>query len=56
MKYLHLGIQMALTVLAFGALGWWLDQRWAWSPWGVVGGLSLGSAIAMYLVIREAFK
>lgn len=30
--YLNLGIQMAITIGACVALGWWLDQKYALSP------------------------
>lgn len=37
-----------------GGLGWWLEQRYGWEPWGLFGGLLLGLTIGLYRMIREA--
>ena len=37
-----------------GYLGWWLDQRRGWDPWGLLGGLLLGTALGLYRLIRES--
>ncbi len=37
-----------------GYLGWWLDQTRGWEPWGLLGGLFIGTGFGLYRLIREA--
>jgi len=37
-------------------LGWWLDKKYGWSPWGIVAGSMLGLASGIYLMIKETLK
>ena len=37
-------------------IGYWLDGRYGWSPWGVLIGAMLGLAGGMYLMIKEALR
>lgn len=41
-RYSTIGLQFALTPAMFGWLGHWLDQRFDWSPWGIVSGVVFG--------------
>lgn len=43
-----------LAVLGYG--GYWLDERYGWSPWGLLAGLLLGTAAGLYRLIRDAEK
>ncbi|MCK4341035.1 MAG: AtpZ/AtpI family protein [Phycisphaerae bacterium] len=49
---------MVLEFLAYlgglGYLGWWLEQRYGWQPWGLLVGLLLGTALGLYRMIRES--
>lgn len=49
---------LVLEFLAYlgglGYLGWWLDQRRGWEPWGLLAGLLLGTAVGLYRLIRES--
>ena len=46
LKWLGL-LQVGMVLVVFIALGYflgaWLDRKWESSPWGVVGGVVLGS-------------
>lgn len=46
LKWLGL-LQVGMVLVGFIALGYflgaWLDRKWESSPWGVVGGVVLGS-------------
>ena len=54
LRYLHLGTQLAVTLLLGVFGGRWLDGRWGTSPtWTVVGSV-LGIGLGMAVVIREA--
>ena len=53
-RYVGLGVQLAVTVAVFVWLGWWLDSRFGWSPWGMcVLGL-LGVAAGLYHFLKDA--
>jgi len=47
------GLQFALTFLAMGALGWWLDGRLGSSPLFLILGILVGAAGAMYSLVRR---
>jgi F0F1-type ATP synthase assembly protein I len=47
---------LALTVALFVALGWWLDQHYGWSPWGVLVLGTLGVAAGMYHFIKDTLR
>ena len=53
MKYAGAGLQFALTFLACGALGWWLDGKLGTEPWLMIGGILAGAAGAMYSLIAR---
>ena len=40
------------SVLTFFGLGWFLDKWLGTSPWMVVGGIVLGSALGFYEFVR----
>lgn len=50
------GIQLTVTVLAFGALGWWLDGRFGTEPWLLLSGLIFGMVGGMISFIRTALQ
>ncbi len=41
-RYSGLGIQMAVSLAVPLYLGWWLDERYGSSPWGILVGIFLG--------------
>lgn len=44
-----------LGILAVGAgVGWWLDERYGWQPWGLLSGLLIGMAAGIYRMIRAS--
>lgn len=53
MKYAGAGLQFALTFLACGALGWWLDGKLGTTPWLMIAGILLGACGAMYSLVRR---
>jgi hypothetical protein len=53
------GFEFAGAVLGLALVGWWLDKKYGWSPWGVLIGAGLGLIGGTYNLIREslmAFK
>lgn len=55
-KYIGLGMQLAVTVVLFTWLGGWLDEKYGWAPWGRSGLGMLGLALALYHFVRETTK
>jgi F0F1-type ATP synthase assembly protein I len=55
-QYLGMGLQMAVGVGLGLIVGNWLDNRYGWSPWGVMIGVMLGLGGGMYLLIKEAIR
>ncbi len=51
-RYAGLGLQFAFTLVAFGALGWWLDSRLGSDPWLMVAGIFVGAAAAFLALLR----
>jgi F0F1-type ATP synthase assembly protein I len=51
-----IGLQIGVGVGLGCLVGWWLDKKFGWSPWGIVVGSMLGLAAGMYLMIKETLK
>ena len=41
-KYGQIGTMLVAPMVAFGAIGWWLDRRFGTKPWWMLAGLILG--------------
>lgn len=50
--FLTLGLQLAITVVAFFFLGRWLDAWLDTAPWGMLGGLAIGITGGMVSFFR----
>ncbi|MCE2502488.1 MAG: AtpZ/AtpI family protein [Chlorobi bacterium] len=53
---LGIGIQLTATILAFAALGWWLDTKFETQPWLLLAGLVFGATGGMMSFIRTALN
>lgn len=53
-RYAGLGMEMMMGVLLGVLVGWWLDKKLDWTPWGTIVGSMLGLAGGMYLLIKQA--
>ena len=51
-RYAGLGFQFAATLVAFAALGWWLDEKLGSSPWLLIAGVFLGATGGFVALIR----
>jgi len=47
-----LGVQFAGAILLFLYVGNWADKKFGSGPWGVLGGLCVGFASGLYLMMR----
>lgn len=55
-QYLGLGLEVMMGVLLGLGVGWWLDEKFGWSPWGVLVGTMLGLASGMYLLLKQTLQ
>lgn len=56
---ISVGLSFAIALVIGVGIGWWLDQRFGWKPWGTLGGFALGMAAGVrniYLVTKRYFK
>lgn len=51
-RYTGLGLQLAASLVLFGALGWWIDRRLSTTPWLMILGMLVGSALAFVSLLR----
>ena len=51
--YMVLGTQLAASVVVLGGGGWLVDSWLGTEPWGLVAGLSVGSAVGFYQFLRN---
>jgi F0F1-type ATP synthase assembly protein I len=51
-----MGMETLVGVGLGAAVGYWLDKRYGWQPWGLLIGACLGLAAGMYLLFKEALK
>ena len=53
-SFLTLGLQLAISVVVFFFIGYWLDGKFGTSPWGTIGGAFLGAAGGLTKFLKEA--
>ena len=54
LKYAGLGFEILACILLCAGAGYWLDDHFGTEkPWCLLGGGLLGSAVAIYLMIRS---
>lgn len=54
LRYSHLGLQFAVTLLLCVLAGRWLETKFGWAPWGTVLGSLFGIVASMYSVVKDA--
>lgn len=54
MRMASSGFDLAIVVCGFTAVGWWLDRKYGWSPWGTLTGAILGIVGGLANFLREA--
>ena len=53
---LGIGLEIAAGVGLGLLVGWWLDGKFGWKPWGMIIGAMVGLAGGMYLLIKQAIN
>ena len=48
------GFEFIAAVLFCGGVGWFLDRKFASSPWLTISGAGLGFAVGLWLMVKAA--
>lgn len=51
-RYSGLGIQMAISLAIPLYAGWWIDDHYGSTPWGILGGIFFGLASIFALLYK----
>lgn len=52
-RYAGLGLEMGCAVGIGVLAGWWIDGKAGSSPWGLLGGVFIGFAAAVWMIWRS---
>ncbi len=52
-QYAGVGVQFALTFMVFGAIGYWLDEKWGTRPWLLIVGVFVGATGAFISLVKK---
>jgi F0F1-type ATP synthase assembly protein I len=55
-RHSGIGLEFAGAIAGFALLGYWIDRRFATSPWGLAVGVVLGMVGGLYNLVRESFQ
>ncbi len=53
MRYMAVASQFAISLAFFGFIGAKADERFEWSPWGLLIGILLGLGIGLWSMLRQ---
>jgi len=53
LRYGGMGFEFFAVLVVCVLVGIWLDGRFGWSPWGVLGGSAVGLVVSMWKLIRQ---
>lgn len=52
-RYSGLGLQLFVSIGLLAWLGWWVDERMGWSPFGLLVGVFLGFAAGLISILSK---
>lgn len=44
------------AIIFCGGVGYWLDKKYDWTPWGLLAGLLLGMVVGFYDILKVTMK
>ncbi len=53
-RYSGVGLELAGATAGLALVGYWIDSRFATSPWGILIGMVIGIVGGLYNLIRES--
>ncbi len=55
-KLTSTGLELAAGIGLGVAIGYWIDQKWNCSPWGLLIGFGVGFVAGLYLLIKDFLR
>lgn len=55
-RFAGVGLEVGVGVGLGALIGYWIDKRFGFSPWGLLVGAMLGFAGGMYLLLKETLR
>jgi F0F1-type ATP synthase assembly protein I len=53
-RYSGVGLELAGATAGLALVGYWIDRKFGTSPWGILGGVTIGIVGGLYNLIRES--
>jgi F0F1-type ATP synthase assembly protein I len=53
-KYSGVGLELAGAIAGLSLVGYWIDQKYGTSPWGILVGVLIGIVGGLYNLIKES--
>jgi F0F1-type ATP synthase assembly protein I len=53
-RYSGVGLELAGATAGLALVGYWIDNRYATGPWGILGGVVIGLVGGLYNLVRES--
>ncbi len=53
-RYSGIGLELAGATAGLALVGYWIDGRFGTSPWGILGGVTLGIVGGLYNLVRAS--
>ena len=53
-RYSGVGLELAGATAGLALVGYWIDGKYGTSPWGILGGVTVGIVGGLYNLIRES--
>ena len=53
-RYSGVGLELAGATAGLALAGYWIDGKFGTSPWGILGGVTIGIVGGLYNLVRES--
>lgn len=53
-RYSGVGLELAGATGGLALLGYWIDRHFGTTPWGILGGVTIGIVGGLYNLVRES--
>jgi F0F1-type ATP synthase assembly protein I len=53
-RYSGVGLELAGATAGLALLGYWIDGKFGTTPWGMLGGVTIGIVGGLYNLVKES--
>ena len=53
-RYSGVGLELAGATAGLALLGYWIDGKFGTTPWGILGGVTIGIVGGLYNLVKES--